>query len=300
MTKVTNMSATEEMTAFVRVAELGSFAKAAEELRLSPSALSKLVGRLEKRLGAALMTRTTRRLWLTQEGTLYLQRAREVLDLIERAEQDVAAARARPRGHIRVNTGTAIAKFITGSAVPEFLATYPEITLDLTVTDRVIDPVAEHIDVALRTGPVAESELVVRKLTELKRVICAAPAYLQKYGTPNTPAELVGHNCLTLSSLPHLNAWPFQLGEGINRQQVSGSFSCDNVGILFDMALGGFGIIRLANFVVDRALRDGDLVELFADLHVSETVPMWAVMPPGRYRARRVQLFVDFMAERLR
>jgi len=292
------MIALQEMAAFVRVAELGSFAKAADDMELSPSALSKLVSRLEKRLGTALLMRTTRRLWLTQEGTVYLERAREVLALMERAEQEVASGRT-PRGHIRVNTGTAIAKFITSGPIAAFLEEYPEITLDLTVTDRIIDPVAEHIDVALRTGPMADSELVVRKLADLRRVICAAPAYLERHGTPAVPAELASHNCLTLSSLPALNAWPFQTGEGINRQQVSGNFSCDNVGIVFDMACRGFGIIRLANFVVDQALKDGALVELFADTHVSEPVPLWAVMPPGRYRAARVQAFVDFMATRL-
>lgn len=294
------MAASDDMLAFSRIAELGSFARAADDLGVTPSALSKLVTRLEGRLGIRLMNRTTRRLNLTPEGVLYLSRARDVLAMIERAEQEVSAFRETPRGHLRINTGTAVAAHISAEAIPQFLARYPEISIELAVTDRTIDPVAEHVDIALRTGYLPDSELVTRKLADLRRVICAAPAYLEKHGIPRRPADLLNHNCLVIAGQTRLNAWPFVTPDGINRLEISGNFASDNVGILFAMALGGLGIVRLADFVVGQAIRDGRLVELLADTHRSEEVPLWAVMPAGRHRAPRVQAFLDFVADRLR
>lgn len=294
------MTTSTEMAAFVRVAELGSFARAAEDLEMTPSALSKLVTRLEDRLGVRLMTRTTRRLALTPEGETYLVRAREVLALIERAEAEVTASRTAPKGHLRVNTGSAVAARLANEAIPEFLALYPEVSLDLTVTDRLIDVVAENVDVVLRAGSPGSGDLVVRKITDLHRVICASPDYLAREGTPRIPADLLNHNCLTLSHPARINVWPFATPDGINRLEVSGTFSSDNATLLMEMGVNGTGIIRLADFVVGRALREGWLVPLLEDCHVSEPVPLWAVMAPGRHRAPRVRAFVDFVAERLR
>jgi DNA-binding transcriptional LysR family regulator len=293
------MAASDEMSAFARIVDLGSFARAADDLRVTPSALSKLVSRLEDRLGVRLLNRTTRRLALTAEGDIYLARVRDILSLVESAEAEVTASRKAPKGHLRVNTGTAIANRISEQAIPDFLARYPEISIDLTVADRIIDPVAENVDLVLRTGELADSVLVARKLADLHRIICAAPAYLERHGTPKTPAELLDHNCLTLSSQARFNAWPFSTGEGVNRLQVTGNFSSDNVSVLLRMALQGQGIIRLANFVVGRPIREGLLVALLNDAHMSEPVPLWALMPTGRHRAPRVQAFVEFMADRL-
>jgi DNA-binding transcriptional LysR family regulator len=295
-----NMASSDEMVAFARIVDNGSFAKAAQDLRVTPSALSKLVSRLEDRLGARLLTRTTRRLALTPEGEIYLARAREVLALIESAEADVSSSRASPRGLLRINTGTAVAKRLVETAIADFLSKYPGVSVELDVADRIVDPVAENVDVALRTGPVAHSALVIRKLADFSRIICAAPSYLEKHGTPGIPADLHRHNCLTLSGRNSLNAWPFAAGEGINRLQVSGNFSSDSVSMLLEMALQGQGIVRLANFVLARPIREGLLIPLLTDTHMSEPVPLWAVMPPGRHRAPRVQAFIDFIADRLK
>lgn len=294
------MAASDEMSAFVRVVDLGSFARAAEDLRVTPSALSKLLSRLEDRLGVRLLTRTTRRLALTSEGALYLERARAVLALIEGAEAEVSASARSPKGQLRVNTGTAVAKRLAEWIIPEFLARYPDVSVELSVADRIVDPISENLDIALRTGPLADSALVVRKLADFARVICAAPSYLERYGTPKIPADLLNHNCLKLSSgQAWLNAWPFAAGEGINRLEVSGNFSSDSIGTLIDMALGGHGIVRLANFVLVKSIREGRLVPLLTETHMSETVPLWALMPPGRNRAPRVHAFVEFIADKL-
>lgn len=293
------MASLNEMSAFCRIVDLGSFARAADDLRVTPSALSKLMTRLEDRLGVRLLNRTTRRLALTAEGDIYLARAREVLALIDNAEAEVAASRKMPKGHMRINTGAAIAARISERSLPDFLALYPEISIELTVADRIIDPVAENVDLVLRSGQLVDSTLVARKLADYRRVICASRSYLDAHGTPQSPAELLDHNCLTLAGPGSFNAWPFATGDGVNRLQVSGNFSSDNVSILMRMALQGQGIIRLANFALGQTIRDGSLVELLADTHISEPVPLWALMPPGRHRAPRVRAFLEFMTERL-
>ncbi|MBI5320613.1 LysR family transcriptional regulator [Bradyrhizobium sp.] len=283
------------MNAFVRVAERGSFAAAALDLGLTPSALSKLVTRIEDRLGVRLLTRTTRKLALTAEGELFVARSREILTSIEAAEAEVTAASERPRGHLRISVGTAVAKQILGPALPVFLAHYPDITVELHVSDRQIDLVAEQVDVAIRSGALGDSTLVARKLAEATRVICASPRYLEKQGAPRVPADLLQHNCLTLPG-PAWAQWPFHTHEGINRLAVSGSFTSDNADLLLDMAVAGLGIARLADFMVERAVQQGALVPLLADCHVPESFPIHALTVPGRHRAPRIRAFVDFLA----
>lgn len=291
-----NSAASAEMNAFVRVAERGSFAAAATDLGLTPSALSKLVTRIEDRLGVRLLTRTTRKLALTAEGELFVARSRDILASIEAAEAEVTAASERPRGHLRVSVGTAVAKQILGPALPAFFDRYPDITIELHVSDRQADLVAEQIDVAIRSGALGDSTLIARKLTEATRVITATPRYLEKHGVPRVPADLLRHNCLTLPG-PAWSRWPFHTHEGINRLAVAGSFTSDNADLLFDMALGGLGIARLADFMVGRAVREGALVVLLQDSHVPESFPIHALTVPGRHRAPRIRAFVDFVAE---
>src|SRR3954469_19376900 len=207
-----NGAASSEMNAFVRVAERGSFAAAAEDLSLTPSALSKLVTRIEDRLGVRLLTRPTRKLALTAEGELFVARSREILASIEAAEAEVTAASEQPRGHLRVSVGTAIAKQILGPTLPAFLARYPDISVELNVSDRQIDLVAEQIDVAIRSGALGDSSLVARKIGEATRMICASPIYLERRGSPRVPADLLQHNCLTLPGAAWAQ-WPFHSAE---------------------------------------------------------------------------------------
>ena len=286
--------ASAEMNAFVRVIERGSFAAAADDLGITPSALSKLVTRIEDRLGVRLLTRTTRKLALTSEGDVFVGRAREILAAIEAAEAEVTAASQLPRGHLRVSVGTALAKKILGPALPVFLRHYPEITVELQVSDRQIDLVAEQVDVAIRSGALGDSTLVARKISDATRVICASPLYLKQYGSPRVPADLLRHNCLTLPG-PAWAQWPFHTQEGINRLAVSGTFTSDNADLLLDMAVAGLGIARLADFMVARALQQGTLVPLLGDSHMPESFPIHALTVPGRHRAPRIKAFIDFV-----
>lgn len=291
------MSQPSDMAAFVRIVETGGLAPAARDLGLTPSAMSKQLARLEARLGVRLLTRTTRRIALTPEGETYLARARDILSLIEAAEQDVTAGRGRPGGLLRVNTGTAFARHRLIPLLPDFFARYPAITLDLGVTDRRVDFMTEQADVLLRTGALGDSSLVARKIAGGQRVICAAPAYLHRRGRPATPEELLSHDCLVLRGLARLTAWPFRSATGLQTLTVRGVATTDSAEALRDMALAGLGIIRVSAFIVTRDIAEGRLVPLFEDLHVSEDVPVWAVTAPGRHRLPRVQAFVDFLAQ---
>jgi len=290
-----NSSASSEMNAFVRVIERGSFAAAAADLGLTPSALSKLVSRIESRLGVRLLTRTTRKLALTAEGELFVARSRDILASIEAAEAEVMAASERPRGHLRISVGTAVAKQVLSVTLPAFLDRYPEIAVELHVSDRQIDLVAEQVDVAIRSGALGDSMLVARKVAEATRVICASPLYLEKHGSPRVPADLLQHNCLTLPG-PAWAQWPFHTHEGINRLAVSGNLTSDNADLLLDLAVAGLGIARLADFMVARAMRQGTLVPLLTDSHVPESFSIHALTVPGRHRAPRIRAFIDFFA----
>ncbi|WP_205082667.1 LysR family transcriptional regulator [Paracraurococcus ruber] len=286
------------MAAFVRIVESGGLAPAARDLGVTPSAMSKQLARLEARLGVRLLTRTTRRIALTPEGETYLARARDILAMVEAAEQDVTAGRGQPGGLLRVNTGTAFARHRLIPLLPDFFARYPGITLDLGVTDRQVDLVGDQLDVLLRTGPLGDSALLARRLAAGRRMVCAAPAYLDRRGRPTAPEDLLAHDCLVLRGQARLTAWPFRGAAGLQTLTVRGVATTDSAEALRDMALAGLGIIRVSGFIVARDIAEGRLVPLLEAEHVSEEVPVWAVTAPGRHRLPRVQAFVEFLAAR--
>ena len=285
-----------EMQAICRIAETGSFAQAADDLGLTASAMSKLIGRLEARLGVRLMTRTTRRLALTSEGATYVARARDILAAVEDAEHEVMASAAEPSGVLRVNTGTAFGRSILGPILPEFLARYPKIRIDLGIADRQVDLIGEQWDVAIRMGQLGDPALIARKIGESSRAICASPAYLERFGTPQTPADLAQHDCIVISGFPYLRRWPFASPEGVNLLDVSGSLVTDSSDVIVDMMLAGVGIARLARFTVAQHIANGRLVEILKDVHRIDPFPVHAIMPPGGNRSPKVRVFLDFLA----
>lgn len=289
-----------EMAVFVRAVESGGFSPAARALALTPSAVSKVVTRLEDRLGVRLLNRTTRSLSLTPEGEQYFTRAQRILAEIEQAEGEVTRARLAPRGLLRAHTSVAFGLHQLPPVLPEFVARYPEIELMLTVTDRLADLVDEGIDVAVRLGKLPDSTLVTRKITDIERVVCAAPSYLAKHGTPKAPDDLRQHNCLRLFTQPALSVWPFNDPHARGRPrmiEVEGRLSANNADTLLQMAVGGLGIARLADLTVGAALQSGALVPVLAEYHYVEPVPLQALMPPGRHRLPKVTAMVDFLIE---
>lgn len=207
-----------DMAVFAAAVDHGGFSAAARSLRLTPSAVSKKVARLEDRLGARLLNRTTRQISLTEEGDRYYERARRILADIEEAELEVASLQAAPRGRLRVNSVIHFGLHHLTPLIPDFLARYPQVEVELTLEDRIIDIVDEGVDVAIRAGFLDDSSLVARRLGGNWRVVVAAPAYLAAQGEPATPADLARHNCLRYSLAPALNHWEFAMPGG--RTQV--------------------------------------------------------------------------------
>ena len=288
-----------EMAVFERVVERGSFAGAAQDVGLSASAVSKLITRLELRLGVRLINRTTRRLALTTEGEIYRERSREILGAIDAVESEIASARTSPRGHLRVLAPPVLAADHLGPALPDFLAHHPRVTLDFVVTNRVVDLVSENVDIALRTGHLNDSSLIARKIVDIARIICASPRYLAHHGRPIQPSDLVRHSCLTLGRIPESEIWSFRINGQLVPVSVRGPVSADSADLLTRLAIEGAGIVRLGEIAVANAIRNGLLEPLLQDTHEPEDFPLWAVMPPGRQRALKVKVFLDFLIRRL-
>lgn len=286
------------MLAFVRAVEHNGFSAAARDLGVTPSAISKLVTRLERRLGVRLLQRSTRRLALTAEGEVYFERAQRIVADIAEAESEVMRFGVRPRGRVRMIMGTAFTTYAMVPALPEFVRRCPEVILDLVVSDHAIDLVEAGADLALRVGPLGEANLAARRIGELERVICAAPSYLARAGTPRVPEDLVRHNCLTLAGIPGQAHWPFRSPSGPVSVAVKGNITVNNAETLFELALLGLGIIRLADLIVGPAIHSGRLVPILTDLHQPEPLPLHAVYLPMRHRPPRVGAVIDFLVEK--
>jgi len=286
-----------DLRVFVRVMDRGSFSAAAADLGLTPSAVSKLISRLEDRLGARLLVRTTRRLVLTAEGEIFLARARRIVADIEEAEAELMRVRGAPRGTLRINSGTAFGLHQLTPALAEFLSRYPEIDLELSITDRLVDLIEEQADIAVRSGHIPEGAFVRRKIADLQRVICAAPSYLKRRGTPRAAADLKDHDCITVAG-PGLNRWPFETRNGVDVIEVKSRVNTDDAEAALRLAIEGVGIVRLSEVIVGQPLRDGKLVSLLADVHHVEPFPLAAVYPAGRQRLPRVAVFLEFLQQR--
>jgi len=287
-----------EMAAFVRVVESKGFSAAAPALGLTPSAVSKLVTRLETRLGVRLLQRTTRALHLTQEGEVFYAAAQRIVGEIETLESQMTGHSGTPQGLLRVTTSLAFAAHQLAPVLPEFLTRHPLVQLDLLPTDRVLDMVEEGIDVALRIGRLADTSFMARKIGEDKRLICAAPAYLARHGTPRRPEELARHNCIVSGERASLNRWPFRIDGQVTEIDVNGRVAVSEGEMQMHLALTGIGIVRLTRLTVAQAVRDGALVPLLGDFSADEPVGIHAVYPHRRHLAPKVPAFVNFLIEK--
>jgi DNA-binding transcriptional LysR family regulator len=291
------MDASDDMRSFVRVVEQQGFSAAADSLGLTPSAVSKLVSRLEERLGVRLLHRTTRRLSLTSEGEIYFARARQILADIEEVEAEVAKVRGAPRGRLQVNTSHGFGIHQLAPALPDFLTRYPEIAVELSLTDRMVDPVADHADITIRAGRVTDMTLTARKIAEYERTICASPAYLAARGTPRTPADLARHMCI-LMTFQSPSRWVFDARDGPENVEIAPRIVTDNGDAALRLALEGAGIVRLADVIVGEPIRRGLLVPLLTDVHHVERLPLTALYLAGRHRLPKLRVFLDFLIER--
>ena len=287
-----------EMAAFVRVVDSNGFSAAAPVLGLSPSAVSKLITRLEARLGVRLLQRTTRALHLTQEGEVFYAAAKRIVGEIETLENQIAGQSSTPSGVLRVTTSLAFATHQLAPVLSEFLARYPLVQFELLPTDRVIDMVEEGIDVALRIGRLADTSFMARKIGEDKRLICAAPSYLARHGTPQRPEDLRRHNCIVSRDHAYLNRWSFKVDRQVVEIDVRGRVAVSEGEAQMQLALQGVGIVRLTRLTLAQAIRDGTLVPLLGAFSAEEAVTIHAVYPHRRHLAPKVPAFVNFLIEK--
>ncbi len=286
------------MAAFVKVVDSKGFSAAAPALGLTASAVSKLVTRLETRLGIRLLQRTTRALHLTEEGEAFYAAARRIVGEIETLENQITGQRGTPHGLLKVTTSLAFATHQLAPVLSEFLARHPAVQLELLPTDRVIDMVEEGLDVAIRIGRLADTSFMARKIGEDKRLICAAPDYLARHGTPQRPEDLGRHACIVSRERPYLNRWEFRLNGEIGEVEVAGRVAVNEGEAQMQLALQGVGIVRLTRLTVAQAIREGRLVSLLEGFSADQPVPIHAVYPHRRHLAPKVPAFVNFLIEK--
>ena len=289
---------TAEMQTFLSVACTGSLSAAARDLSLTPSAVSRIMSRIEKRLGVRLIVRSTRSLYLTSEGESYALAARRILKDLEDTEATIAS-RGSPSGNIKISTATAHSRLTIVPLLKEFLQRYPDITIEIDVTDQISDVSAGHVDVAIRFGQLPDSGLHARRLGETGRTIVASPEYLAKSGVPKTPDDLALHNCLDFNFRRLEPGWPFRENGREFMLTVNGNIIANNGETLVELALQGMGITRVGTFHVRQALAEGQLVALLEDYNPQDREAIHAVFIGGKNVPARIRVFVDYLVEKM-
>lgn len=283
-----------DIAVFVRVVERGSFTLAADDLALSRAAVSKYVTRLEERLGARLLHRTTRRLSLTEAGAALFEASHGALERIDEAESAVAEFQSTPRGRLKVSAPMSFGILHLARLLPAFAREYPQVALDLRLDDRLVNLVEEGIDVAVRIGVLRDSTLVARKVANTRMVVCASPAYLAEHGTPERPEDLASHDCLVYGWLPNAGVWRFASANEEMPVAVSGSLRVNNGIVLAQAAVDGLGIVVSPSFYVAELLRGGRLRRVLADFRLPD-LGIHAVYPQTTHVPAKVRAFVDFL-----
>ena len=285
-----------EMSVFSRVVATGSLSAAARELGISAAMVSRRLAALEARLGVRLINRTTRSLHLTDEGATYYENCSRLLSEIEEADAAVSAGRVEPRGPLKVALPASFGHLHVAPLIPRFAARYPNVQLLLSLSDRTVNVIEEGFDLAVRIAKLADSSLAARRLAPNHRVVCASPAYLQRHGRPETPADLAGHNCLTTSDLSA--NWDYVDEKGRSGSvRVTGNHACDNWEVLREWAIAGLGIALKSTWDVREQLENGSLVSLFPAYTFDADVAIYAVYPHRRLLPAKTRAFIEFLAD---
>jgi DNA-binding transcriptional LysR family regulator len=288
-----------ELTAFVRTVDCGSQAAAGRELGITPAMVGRYIRALEDRLGARLLNRTTTRQSVTEAGALFHARAVAVLEMLDSAEAAILDRQEAPRGQLRVSAPMVFGTRYLAGWLAEFHRLNPAVQIELSLNDRRVDLVEEGYDVALRIGQLADSSLIARGLAPCRLVVCAAPSYLARRGTPNTPSELRGHDCLLYTYAAEGHVWHFVGPEGRKiAVDVAGPLAANNGDALQHAALEGAGIVMQPTFIAGDAIRAGTVVRLLPGWRVPD-LSIYAVYPSTRHLAPKVRAFVDFLSSRL-
>ncbi len=276
--------------------DAGSFTAAADRLDMSRAMASKYVAALEEHLGTRLLHRTTRKLTLTESGAAYYERCAQILTDIEDAEADALKSNAAPRGLLRMTIPLSFGLMHMGPVLAAYMYQYPEVKVDLVLTDRRRDLIEEGLDLAIRIGALPESGLIARKLASDRLVVCAAPDYLKRRGEPRTPAELAHHHCLLYAYDTTRQEWKFDGPDGTHSVRVTGRLRANNGDVVRLAGLAAAGVMRQPSFLVGEDLRAGRLVEVLSDYR-SEELGIYIVYASRKHLPPKVRSFVDFAAQ---
>lgn len=292
------MDSLSNIQAFARVVEVGSFTGAADALGQTKSSISKHVAKLEERLGARLLNRTTRRMSPTEVGQAFYQRCQHIIADLDEAERAVMELQETPRGLLRINAPMSFSIRHMAPVISNFMKLYPEIRVDLELNDPVVDVVEEGYDLVIRISRMPDSTLIARKLAPFRRVICASPEYWNTHGRPETPADLLGHNCLMYKYLSSGNEWTFVSRDGEQcNVRISGTFTANNGDALLAAARQGLGVLATPSFISYDDLKSGVLEPVL--MNYDDIIGnIYAVYPHNRFLSTKVRLFVDYLVER--
>lgn len=285
---------------FARVVETGSFSAAASTLNMTPSAVSKLISRLEARLKVLLLQRSTRHLAVTNEGKQFYQSCVRILGDIEEAEFGVSQDTDAPHGVLRINVSLPLGTHYIVPLIPEFAARYPSVTVDLSLTDAVVDLQRERVDIALRMGQLPiDANFRARKLAVSRRALVAAPSYIEEFGAPAVPGDLASHRCLSFNFRRMLEEWPFKIDGKTIYVPVRGGMLTNNGETMRQLTLDGLGISRLGLFHVIEDLKAGRLVELLPTFNGGDIEDIHVIFSSQRHMPARARVFIDFLVEKL-
>lgn len=284
----------EHIKLFVRVAATNNISLAGKDLGLSPAVASGHISKLEHSLGVRLVHRTTRRVSLTEEGVAFLPHAEEVLASVEMARASVGAGSITPQGTLRVTASASFGRMHLIPALAGFIEHYPDLKIDLRLSDSITDLVEGGFDIAVRNSQLNDSSLIARKLASDKRIICAAPQYLEKYGEPESPDDLRGHKFIDLIGAEN---WAFKTPKGSQNVKHQGPLRMDNGEALRDACVNGIGITICSVWCAYQKLNSGELVEILSDYPLDMNVDIWAVYPSSRMLAPKVRAFIDYFAD---
>lgn len=279
-----------EIGVFARVVDAHSFTRAARWLGITPSGVSRAISRLENRLGVVLLQRTTRSLALTDEGAAYYAHCKAILEQLDDAESAIAKVRGEPRGRLRVDAPTVLGRFVIGPALPALLARYPELAVDLSVRDQVIDPTAEGIDITLRMAPVHDSELVARNLGAMRMVVAGAPRYLERHGRPKRPDDLRRHQLIGFLAGGSALPWRFKYDREMH---IVGRLQTNSSDAQRSAAVAGLGLIHVYAFHIADELARGKLEAVLVD-HERPPRPVHALFARHRASLPKIRVFLDW------
>jgi DNA-binding transcriptional LysR family regulator len=287
-----------EMQVFLRVVEIGTFSEAARLLLMTPSTVSKLIGRIEARLGVRLFERSTRRLCLTSEGQVYYEKSIALLAELDNIERTISQGAVMAGGTIRINVSVAFGVLALEPLLPAFWQAHPDIVVDISLSDEIVDLYLDRTDIAFRVGPLQDSTITTRRIGVVKRRIVASPDYLDRRGKPIRIDDLADHNCLGFNFRRSNPVWPLKESGRIVDRAVNGTLVANNAQTLHRMAIAGIGIARLADYHVRNDIMDGRLVEVLEGT-VGDEEQIHALYLGGPRQPYRVRAFLDFVCPRL-